>query len=200
MAQYKVRSLTTKEDLARMSDEEHLAWKKRRLNEVREDHEALIKDLGIDFTQFNMKMAFYDKVGRNVVGIFASEFKKDGFYIELVDRYLNPLDDNRTVFKLPINPVFHEEYEMNEKGSYLLPIEELRIVNSTSVAISGSSAVSDTPVGPTFKPPLSTTMKAPATIEDAPYSEMTIRDFYAITSGKPVSTKNWLNDLIKKST
>jgi hypothetical protein len=33
-------------------------------------------------------------------------------------------------------------------------------------------------------------------IDDAPYSEMTIRDFYAIHTNKPVSNKQWLNDLI----
>jgi hypothetical protein len=32
---------------------------------------------------------------------------------------------------------------------------------------------------------------------DAPYSEMTIRDYYAIHTGKPVSAKTWLNELIK---
>ena len=40
---------------------------------------------------------------------------------------------------------------------------------------------------------------APASMDssDAPYSEMTIRDYYAIHTGKPVSSKNWLNELIK---
>jgi hypothetical protein len=41
--------------------------------------------------------------------------------------------------------------------------------------------------------------KAPATMEDAPYSEMTIRDYYAIQTGKPVSSKTWLNELIKST-
>jgi hypothetical protein len=40
---------------------------------------------------------------------------------------------------------------------------------------------------------------APSPMEDAPYGEMTIRDFYAIHTGKPVSTKNWLNELIKSN-
>jgi hypothetical protein len=34
-------------------------------------------------------------------------------------------------------------------------------------------------------------------MSDAPYSEMTIRDYYAIQTGKPVSAKPWLNELIK---
>ena len=39
--------------------------------------------------------------------------------------------------------------------------------------------------------------KAPAPMEDAPYSDMTIRDYYAIHTGRPVSVKPWLNELIK---
>ena len=39
--------------------------------------------------------------------------------------------------------------------------------------------------------------KAPAPMEDAPYSEITIRDYYAIHTNRPVSAKGWLNDLIK---
>jgi hypothetical protein len=35
-------------------------------------------------------------------------------------------------------------------------------------------------------------------VEDAPYSEMTIRDYIAIHTGKPVSSKGWLNELIKQ--
>lgn len=198
MTQYKLRSLTTQQDLARMSDEEHKAWKKRRLEEIREDHELLIADLGISKLDFNMKMAFYNKQGSNVVGIFASEFKRDnGFYFELVDRYLNPLDPNRTVYKIPLNPAFEQEYEMNEKGSFLVPVEELRVVNATSVAISGPSAVSDTPVGQAFNKP--SIGKAPATIEDEKITEMSIRDFYAILHNKPVSKRTWLNDLINKA-
>jgi len=36
------------------------------------------------------------------------------------------------------------------------------------------------------------------TVDDAPYSDMTIRDYIAIHTGKPVSNKGWLNELIKQ--
>ena len=42
------------------------------------------------------------------------------------------------------------------------------------------------------------TAPAPMDDSDAPYSQMTIRDYYAIHTGKPVSGKTWLNDLIKQ--
>ena len=150
-------------------------------------------------------MAFYDKQGRKVVGIFPSEFKKEkGFYFELVTRDLEPLNPNeRTVFRVPFNSNFEEEYEMNEKGSYLVPLEELRAIDKSSVAISkfGAVSINDkfTSAAKLNIPETETIYKAPATMEDAPYADMTIRDYYAIHTGKPVSAKTWLNDLIKSS-
>jgi hypothetical protein len=179
-----------------MTQEEIKELKKVKLENIRDYHQKLIDNLEIPRSDFNMKMAFYDKQGRNVVGIFASEFKKEkGFYFELITRDLEPLDAERTVYKIPSNSAFEEEFELNEKGSYLVPLEELRIVNTTSVAISGASAISDKP---SFKPPIAA-YKAPGAMEDAPYTEMTIRDYYAIQTGKPVSSKTWLNDLIKSN-
>jgi hypothetical protein len=180
-------------------------WKKSKLEAVRSHHEDLISDLGISKTDFNMKMPFYDKNGKVVVGIFASEFRKEkGFYFELIDRKLDPADPERKVYRVAPSTTFEEEYELNEKGSYLVPIEELRIVNEQAVAISHSAAVTSVDSvtqKTTFKANKTSVQayKAPATMEDAPYAEMTIRDFYAIHTGKPVSAKNWLNDLIKST-
>jgi hypothetical protein len=39
--------------------------------------------------------------------------------------------------------------------------------------------------------------KAPPIMEDDLYSSMTIRDYVAIQTGRPVSTKQWLNELVK---
>lgn len=173
-------------------------FKKQKLEEVRDYHQSLISNLGIPRTDFNMKMPFYDKQARMVVGIFASEFKKEkGFYFELITRDLEPADPNRTVYRIPYNSSFEEEYEINEKGSYLVPLEELRAIDAQSVAINGQSALLETAKPQNLKPV--TAYKAPAPMEDAPYAEMTIRDFMAITTGKPVSAKTWLNELIKST-
>ena len=60
----------------------HEAWKKSKLDAIRTYHQDLITDLGISKMDFNMKMPFYDPQGRMVVGIFASEFKKEkGFFL-----------------------------------------------------------------------------------------------------------------------
>lgn len=178
-------------------------WKKSKLEAIRNYHQTLIEDLGVNRVDFNMKMPFYDKHGKVVVGIFASEFKKEkGFYFELIDRKLEPADPERKVYRVAPSSSFEEEYELNEKGSYLVPLEELRVVNKQAVAISNASAVIATDhvtEKTTFKANKTSVQayRAPAAMEDAPYSEMTIRDYYAIHTGKPVSAKPWLNELIK---
>lgn len=194
-------------------------WKKVKLDDIRQYHLRLIADLGISPLDFNMKMPFYDKHGRYVVGIFPSEFKKEkGFFFELIDRDLDPLEADRKVYRIPKNDNFDEEYEMNEKGSYLIPIDELRVVNPNSVAVAKDGILSNDKVfssankpsavkqdqvfstksqpitGP--KPVMATPQPAPQVYEDTPYSEMTIRDYIAIHTGRPVSNKPWLNKLL----
>lgn len=193
-----------------MSDSEKTTYKFQKLKAVRDYHSELIKDLGISIYDFNMKTKFLDEQGNLVVGIFASEFKKTkGFFFELIDSDLNPIDQERKVYRIPPSSSFNEEYELNFRGSYLVPLEELRVVNPASVAISKSSAVtaSDNVFKVTQKAQehqskfvnqeQKVVQKAPALMEDALYSDMTIRDYYAIHNNKPVSAKNWLNDLIK---
>lgn len=183
-------------------------WKKMKLDAIRSYHTPLIKDLGISPLDFNMKMPFYDRHGRNVVGIFSSEFQKDkGFFFEMVTRDLDPLETDRKVYRIARNDNFEEEFEMNEKGSFLVPVDELRMVNAQSVAISKGSAVtsndklfSSKPVSQEqTKPAQPVFTSNPQTLQpklDAPYSEMTIRDYMAIHTGKPVSLKSWINDLV----
>ena len=182
-----------------LSQEDQKQYKVQILEEMRSYHASLLEELGASRQDFQMKLAFYDKQARNVVGIFASEFKREnGFYFELITRELESADESRTVYRIPYNPSFEEEYEMNEKGSYLVPLEELRMVTPSSLAISGPSAMLDQPKSKSAMAPKPTAgYRAPAPIEDAPYSELTIRDYYAIQTSKPVSTKPWLNELIK---
>jgi hypothetical protein len=191
-----------------MSAEDRTAYKAQKTKEMRDYNADIIKDLGLSIYDFNMKTQFRDEQGRLVVGIFSSEFKKsNGFFFELIDSDLNPVDPERKIYRVPYNLNFEEEYELNAKGSFLVPLEELKIVNRQSVAISKMGAISTAPV----KEPVSTSVfkvtekaqatvnvqRAPSPMEDASYSEMTIRDYFAIQTGKPVSAKNWLNDLIK---
>lgn len=169
-------------------------WKKMKLDQIRDYHGPLIRALGISPLDFNMKMPFYDRHGRYVVGIFGSEFKKDkGFFFELVTRDLDPLESERKVYRIARNDNHEEEYEMNEKGSFLVPVDELRVVNPSS-----SAPVEKKPE-PVQPAPVFNSKPTATVEEDLPYSEMTIRDFMAIHTGKPVSLKPWLNDLLNNS-
>jgi hypothetical protein len=173
-------------------------WKKAKLDAIRAHHRDLINDLGISPLDFNMKKAFYDKQGREVVGIFGSEFRKEkGFFFELISSDLDPIDPERKVYRVPPNTCYEEEYEFNPKNSYNVPLEELRVVNPYSVAITKGAEIFKNPEITKEKVLKNPQVSLP--LEDAPYSEMTIRDYMAIHTGKPVSLKSWLNDLIKTS-
>jgi hypothetical protein len=185
-----------------MSDAEKAKYKVDKLKEMRDFNSDLIADLQISPYDFNMKSQFYDEQRRLVVGIFPSEFKKTkGFFFELIDSDLNAIDPDRKVYRIPPTSSFEEEYELNAKGSYLVPIEELKVVHRSSVAISKIGAFTGTEnnqsVFKLTQKAQENIPRAPAPMEDAPYSELTIRDYYAIHSNRPVSAKGWLNDLIK---
>lgn len=186
-----------------MSDDDRAKYKALKTKEIRDYNLDLISDLGISYYDFNMKTQFYDEQARLVVGIFPSEFKKTkGFFFELIDSDLIPVDPERKVYRVPFNSAFEEEYELNAKGSYLVPIEELKVVHRSSVAISKMSAFTGTDdsvfkVTQKAQENAGSIPKAPALMEDAPYSDMTIRDYYAVHTNRPVSAKGWLNDLIK---
>lgn len=162
--------------------------KRLKLEAIREFHKDLIEKLGISSLDFNMKMPFMHN-GRMVVGIFPSEFAKSkGLYFELVNRELEPTNPERTVYKIGPNNFYEDEYIAHEKGSFMVPLEELQEV--VKYAAPGR-----------FNPGPSRNLAASVPNipeEDAPFSEMTIRDYMAIHTGKPVSTKQWLNNLIIK--
>lgn len=173
-------------------------WKKAKLDAIRSHHTGLINDLGVSPLDFNMKKAFYDKQGREVVGIFGSEFRKEkGFFFELISSDLDPIDPERKVYRVPPNACYEEEYELNPKNSYNVPLEELRVVNPYSATITKGTQFSK--LDEKSKEKVLKNPQVSLSLQDAPYSEMTIRDYMAIHTGKPVSLKSWLNELIKTS-
>lgn len=188
-----------------MTENEKAVYKAQKINEARTYHAEIIKDLGINETDFNVKAQFRDKYGRLVVGIYPSEFKKvKGFFFELVDFDLNPINYNdRKVYRIAPSKSYDEEYEIGTVGAYLVPIEELKVVNPQSVAINKESAfIDDKNIFKVTQKAQQTAMPKVSEInvikDDAPYTEMTIRDYIAIHKGQPVSNKEWLNQLIKQ--
>lgn len=190
-----------------MTDIEKTAYRKTKLKEMRDFNQDFINDLGIEREDFNMKYAF-TRNGEIVVGIFENEFSKPkGFYFEIIDGNLNPSDRDRTIYRVPYNSDYKEEYEMDERGKFLVRLSELKKINRQSAALLKDNILrTEEQYSP--KPIQVFQKQAPKqflpfennsqpVVEDAPYSEMTIRDYIAIHTGKPVSLKKWINDLVK---
>ena len=175
--------------------------KKRRLDLIIDYHKDLIDRAGINRNDFRMKMAFYDKQGTYVVGMFSSEFKRDnGFFFELVDREFLPVDTDRKVYRMAPNPNYENDYKLTEKGYYHVPMADVQVIDQKKAMADGKVAViksHDQPELPFSEPSQNTSELFPSDFKDAPFASMTIRDFVAIHTLTEVSPKPWLNDLIK---
>jgi hypothetical protein len=161
---------------------------KEKIANLREKHQAIFDAVNLPNALFFPKMA-YRPSGKDelYISFFASELKREGdIYTEFVGRDYVPEDGNRTLWMWRYNPHWDEEYETTEPNDvghvrYLVPVSELVKVNMPAKAMTPDP----------FKAVVSEFFE-----DDAPVSEMTIRDFAAIMSGKPISTKSWLNNLI----
>lgn len=172
------------------------------LQRARVYHRNLINDLKINETDFTIKKVFRHE-GVIVVPIMGYEFAKPkGLYFEVVKGdYSGFADENRTVYRLPNSEKEEAIPDPVYEDRYLVPLEVLRVVDPHSVAISKDAAViSGDTILKKMKEESPSTMKIFSTkvTEDAPYSDMTIRDYVAIHKGIPVSSKEWLNELIKQ--
>jgi uncharacterized protein YjiS (DUF1127 family) len=189
-----------------MTEVEKTAYRRLKLKEMQDFNQDFIDDIGISRGDFNMKYAF-TKNGEIVVGIFENEFTRPkGFYFEIIDGNLNPSDRDRTIYRVPNNQYFKEEFELDERGKYLVPLSQLKKINRQSAVLLKDSLIrSEDNYGnrPTQSfqkqtpKPFLPFENEPKPVEDAPYSDMTIRDYIAIHTGKPVSLKKWINDLVK---
>jgi hypothetical protein len=155
--------------------------------------------------------------------------KGEDIYIEFYDNVYDsagktiniiPGSDDRMLFKLKNNPFYNEEYDFTETESdgkidrkYLVPLGELVAVLSTGQEISYAlyekrkeEAELELPqlqtslsIFPDFEQDYGKKETVTATEEDAPLSEITIKDLAAIMLMKPVSNRPWLNELIKQT-
>ena len=172
------------------------------LQRARNYHRNLIGDLKINETDFTIKKIFRHE-GVIVVPIMGYEFQKPkGLYFEIVKGdYSGFADEERTVYRLPNSEKEEAIADPVYEDRYLVPLEVLRKVDPHSVAISKDAAVmSGDSILKKMKDEPSSTIKlfSTKTNDDAPYSDMTIRDYVAIHKGQPVSNKEWLNQLIKQ--
>jgi len=175
-------SLTTKSSSVNRKEKTELLFK---------HHEWKFKLLGEDDPLFIAKVA-YPPPGKNeyFIGVFPSEIRKGkDIYTEFTSSDLDVEDPERTLYKWRYNPHYEEEYEKTEVSAtgsfrYLIPVAELVKIQFDE------EPTSEPALFPNFEEIMNPDL-------DAPLSQMTIRDLAAIMLSKPVSTKSWLNDLIK---
>lgn len=124
------------------------------------------------------------------IGFFPSELKKGkDIYTEFTSIDLDPEDPERMLYKWRFNPHYEEEYDKTEPAAnghfrYLVPISELIKIEFTKELEEEKSGFPD------FEELMDPDL-------DAPISQLTVRDVAAILLKKPVSHKNWLNEIIK---
>ena len=105
-------------------------------------------------------------------------------YTEFISSEYIPEDPKRTLYKWVFNPHWRTEYDIIEatesiQERYMIPVAELRIVQQP--VAQKEIKLQQLDLGPT----------------DEPFNMLTIRDLAAIMLKKPVSNKQWLNEIIK---
>lgn len=156
--------------------------KKAKVEELKSYHKKTFAKLGITNPVYSPKMAYYDS-GERVISFFPSEIEKgEDIYTEFVSRNYESEDETRTLYKWTYNPHYASEYKVVNPQTelqtirYIIPVEEL----------TAYSADADTDE-----------FDMPDPDQDLPIDQLTIRDLAAILTGKPVSMKKWLNEIVK---
>ena len=166
--------------------------RKENLKKLREFHTKTINELGVSTFFIVGKMCYLHK-GKKVISFFQSEISKgQDIYVEFTNRFNVPEDVNRVLYRYKFNPFFEEECEKTveddpAKTRYIIPIDDLKVVKKYSPEV----IVNSTETQADFEFSMSDSDK------DTPISDMTIRDLAAILLQKPVSNKEWLNNIIK---
>lgn len=143
---------------------------------------------------FIPKMAYKPAMkDENHITFFASEIERAEYYdvpknvyTEFVSSEYVPEDPKRTLYKWVFNPHWRTEYDVIEatesiQERYMIPVSELRIVQQPVAQTQKEIKLPTLDLGPT----------------DEPFNMLTIRDLAAIMLKKPVSNKQWLNEIIK---
>lgn len=161
---------------------------KEKINNNRKHHEGVFKALGIPDAFYTCKLNWKPRDhNENVISCFISELRKtEDIYIEFTDRDFRPEDPKRTLYKLRPNPHYQEEYKPYGQDRYLVPVSYLIEVTTEPVELNTAGVSLDK----------SFSLTDPD--DDCSIDEMSVRDVAALILRKPVSRKQWLNDLINK--
>lgn len=181
--------------------------KKENLKQLRLFHKETLAEEGVSETLLIGKMA-YHPTGKSelYVGFFLGEINKGhDVYIEFTDRDNVPEYLDRTLYLWKFNPYYATEYERTDEvisgnTRFLVPVSEFRIIKKYVQALPPKTAKVIEKEEPPVKPQyniIKEDFDLPDMENDPLLSELTIKDLAALMLQKPVSNKQWLNDLIK---
>ena len=161
-----------------------------KVQELKKFHQATFDALGKPDAEFIPKMAYVPKGMQGLhIGFFASELSRGvDFFTEFVNKDLLPEDPDRKLYLWKYNAYWQDEYQQAQSGSYtfiMIPVSELYTVDipEKKVRTSAKTSTNDFVI---------------SSLNDAPISELTIRDLAAILLKKPISNKEFLNEIISK--
>jgi len=169
---------------------------------LREFHQPTFEKLGLVNPTLYGKLV-YPRNSELYTSFFHSEISRgNDIYIEATTRDIVPEKEDRALYQWKFNPHFAEEYEKTSeldlaKVRYLIPLSELIVVKRYTQ--DEVNPIIETDAEKEIIENSDFDFSNPVTLTDkeSPITEMTIRDFAAIILKKPVSKKEWLNEIIK---
>lgn len=178
----------------------------KRMDELIEPHVEYLDSINAKRNQFKGKVKFYSKAtNEEVISLFPSELKnEDGIYLEFTSDQLIPSTEERDLYYLPYNEYWAEEYATNayiekiQEYTYLVPVNLLTKVDKTIKKNPSKILKSNTPKDENQTSLFDSNFLIDFD-EDLMFNQMTVRDFAAILWKQPVSQREWLNELIRKT-
>ena len=165
--------------------------RQEKTEELLQHHTWKFKMIQEENPLFIPKCAYIPKgMSEQHIGFFQNEVKKGmDIYTEFTSIDLDPEDPKRVLYKWRFNPHYEEEYAKTEPAAnghyrYLVPVSELMKIEFEQ----------ETPTQTSLFPNFDAIIDPD---QDAPLNNITLRDLAAIILQKPVSQKQWLNEIIK---
>ena len=166
---------------------------KEKIEDLKALHKPTFDKLGIDNPLFIPRICYIPMGEKEqVVSFFEQDFVKGkDIYTHFVSKSYESEDPKNRLWKWKWNPYYETEYKKSdphpETGNvrYIIPVEELELIDTSYV---------ERVTGPEI---FDIDDEIPNPDQDLPIDQMSIRDLAAILLKKPVSKKQWLNDIIK---
>jgi hypothetical protein len=172
-----------------------------KIKELKELHTETFDKLGIENPLFIPRIC-YTPIGEleKVVSFFEQDLRKrQDIYTHFVSKGYDSEDPKNRLWKWTYNPYYETEYKKSDPHPdtghirYIVPADELELIDDEYIRRYTGVKSEGTVVTPEFN----IEDDIPDPNSDLPLDQMTIRDLAAIMLKKPVSRKQWLNDIIK---